>query len=94
MSYKMPTASFTARIDADLKTELEAIARFEDRGASWLVNQASCNYVEERIATRELLRAGLALIERRVEGVAPGAVHEWLSDDDERAFPGALPKAE
>ena len=59
----MPTASFTARIDADLKAELEAIARFEDRSASWLANRAIRNFVEERIATRELLRAGLALIE-------------------------------
>jgi predicted transcriptional regulator len=89
----MPTTSFTARIDADLKVELEEIARFEDRSASWLANQAIRNFVEERIATRELLRAGLALIERGAEGVAPDAVHEWLSADDERAFPGAQPKA-
>ena len=85
----MPTASFTARIDADLKAELEAIARFEDRSASWLANRAIRNFVEERIATRELLRAGLALIERGSEGVAPEAVHEWLAADDERAFPEA-----
>ena len=85
----MPTASFTARIDADLKSELEAIARFEDRSASWLANRAIRNFVEERIATRELLRAGLALIEHEAEGVAPDAVHEWLSAEDERLFPGA-----
>ncbi len=89
----MPTASFTTRIDADLRAELEAIARFEDRSASWLANQAIRNFVEERIATRELLRAGLALIERGAEGVASDAVHEWLLADDERAFPGAKPEA-
>lgn len=84
----MPTASFTARIDADLKAELEAIARFEDRSASWLANQALRNFVEERIATRELLRAGLKLIEGQAEGAAPADVHQWLAADDERAFPG------
>jgi predicted transcriptional regulator len=89
----MPTASFTARIDADLKTQLEAIARFEDRSASWLANQAIRNFVEERIATRELLRAGLALIERGAEGVAPDAVHEWLLADDDQPFPGDQPEA-
>ena len=85
----MPTASFTARIDADLKAELEAIARFEDRSASWLANQALRNFVDERIATRDLLRAGLKLIERQVEGAAPEDVHLWLLADDDRAFPGA-----
>jgi predicted transcriptional regulator len=89
----MPTASFTARIDVDLKTELEAIARFEDRSASWLANQAIRNFVEERIATRELLRVGLGLIEQSAEGVAPEAVHEWLAADDEQAFPGAPSQA-
>jgi predicted transcriptional regulator len=85
----MPTASFTARIDADLKAELEAIARFEDRSASWLANQALRNFVDERIATRELLRAGLKLIEGQAEGAAPDEVHRWLEADDERAFPVA-----
>jgi predicted transcriptional regulator len=87
----MPTASFTARIDADLKAELEAIARFEDRSASWLANQALRNFVDERIATRELLRAGLGLIESGAEGAAPEDVHRWLSADDERSFPGSPP---
>jgi predicted transcriptional regulator len=85
----MPTASFTARIDVDLKSELEAIGRFEDRSASWLANQAIRNFVEERLATRELPRAGLALIEKEEAGVSPEALHEWLTAEDERAFPGA-----
>ena len=83
----MPTASFTAHIDADLKAELETIARFEDRSASWLANQALRNFVDERIATRELLRAGLNLIESGAEGAAPDDVHRWLLADDERPFP-------
>ncbi len=85
----MPTSSFTARIDVDLKSELEAIARFEDRSASWLANQALRNFVDERIATRELLRAGLELVEGQSEGAAAADVHRWLKTDDERAFPGA-----
>jgi predicted transcriptional regulator len=85
----MPTASFTTRIDADLKAELEAMARFEDRSASWLANQAIRNFVEERVATRELLRAGLAAIAHGAAGIEPGAVHAWLSADDAAAFPRA-----
>ena len=89
----MPTALFTAQIDDDLKAELEAIARFDNRSASSLANHALRNFVEERIATRELLRVGLGLIEQEVEGVAPEAVREWLAADDERGFPGAPPES-
>jgi predicted transcriptional regulator len=85
----MPTTSFTTRIDVDLKSELETIARFEDRSASWLANQAIRNFVEERIATRELVRAGLGLIDRGAAGVEPAVVHAWLAADDDSAFPQA-----
>jgi predicted transcriptional regulator len=88
----MPTTSFTTRIDSDLKAELEMIARFEDRSASWLANQAIRNFVDERVATRELLRAGLAMIEARAPGVDPTSVHAWLSQDDDAAFPGSAAK--
>ena len=87
--FNMPTAYFTAHIDADLKAELETIARFEDRSASWLASQALRNFVDEKIATRELLRAGLEVIESGTEGAAPDDVHRWLSTDDERPFPDA-----
>lgn len=85
----MPTTSFTTRIDADLKAELETIARFEDRSASWVANQAIRNFVDERIATRELLNLGLEMIEKGADGIEPTDIHAWLLDDDEANFPGS-----
>lgn len=82
----MSTASLTARIDPDLKAELEQIARFEHRSASFLANQAIRNLVEERRATRELVDTGLALVEMGAPSVASEDVHAWLVSDNE-AFP-------
>ena len=86
----MPTASFTTRIDADLKAELEQIARYEDRSASYIANQAIRNFVEERKATRELVDLGLEMVERGMPGIDPEAVHAWLLADEETPFPSAL----
>jgi len=86
----MPTTSFTTRIDADLKTDLEQIAQFEDRSASYMANLAIRNFVEERKATRELVDLGLEMVARGVPGIAPDAVHEWMLADDERPFPSTL----
>ena len=83
----MPTASFTTRIDADLKKQLEQIARHEDRSASYIANQAIRAFVKERIATRSLVETGLALVDRRVDGIQPDDVHNWLLDEDEARFP-------
>ena len=51
----MPTAMFTARLDAELKAELERIARTEDRSASWVASEAIRAFVEERRAVRDLV---------------------------------------
>lgn len=90
----MPTTSFTTRIDSELKTELEQIARYEDRSASYMANQAIRNFVEERKATRELVELGLEMINRGVPGVTPEAVHNWMLAEDDQPFPSVLtPKA-
>lgn len=83
----MPTTSFTTRIDSDLKSELEQIARYEDRSASYMANQAIRNFVEERRATRDLLALGLDMVDRGARGTDPQAVHEWMQADDDRPFP-------
>jgi predicted transcriptional regulator len=71
-------------MDPDLKAELERIARFDDRSASCVANLAIRAFVEERQATRELVREGL----RQVEGGAPSVpadeVRDWLLADDDR----------
>ena len=85
----MPTAMFTTRLDAELKAELERIARAEDRSASWVANQAIRAFVEERRAVRELLATGLEMVERGAPGVPPEAVHDWMLAEDERPFPAS-----
>lgn len=83
----MATTSFTTRIDAELKAQLDQIARFEDRSASYMANQAIRAFVEERQATRHLVDTGLALVEREAPSLAAGSVHEWLTAEDDRPFP-------
>lgn len=83
----MPTASFTTRIDAELKAELERIARYEDRSASYVANQAIRNFVEERKATRELVELGLEMVERGMPGIAEEDIEAWLMADEEQPFP-------
>ena len=86
----MPTSVFTTRLDTEVKAELEQIARFEDRSASYLANQAITALVEERRATRELVATGLAMIEQGVPGIEPDAVHDWLLSEDDQPFPKAI----
>jgi predicted transcriptional regulator len=83
----MPTIPFTARIDQDLKTELDQIARYERRSAGFMANQAIRNLVEERKATRELIDTGLALIEMAAPSVPADEFHAWLSAEDDLPFP-------
>ncbi len=84
----LATASFTTRIDADLKAELERIARFEDRSASYMANQAIRNFVEERRATRDLVKLGLEMIENGAPGIPEEDVEAWLMAEEEQPFPG------
>ena len=83
----MATTSFTARIDADLKADLERIAQFEERSASYIATQAIRALVEEYKATRGLVETGQALIGQGAPSLAPDAVHDWFMQDDDAAFP-------
>ena len=84
----MPTAPFTARIDQDLKTELEQIARYERRSAGFIAGQAIRNLVEERRATRKLIETGLRLVEMGAPALSSQEFHSWLDGDEDAAFPG------
>ena len=83
----MPTASFTMRLDKTLKAELEELARFEDRSASYMANLALRNLVEERKATRELAELGVKLVENGADALSEQAVTDWLMAEDETPFP-------
>ena len=83
----MASASFTHRMDPDLKAELEKIARFDDRSASYVANMAIRALVEERQATRELVIEGLRQVEAGAPSVPADEVQDWLLADDDRPFP-------
>lgn len=82
----MPTTSFTTRMDKDLKSELEQIARYEDRSASYIANQAIQAFVDERKATRELLDLGLEMIDQGAKGLSAQAIHHWMQGDEDHPF--------
>ena len=84
----MPTTSFTTRIDSELKSELEQIARYEDRSTSYIANQAIAAFVEERRQTHELVRVGLQLVDKGVS-ISEAAIDEWMVGDEEAPFPNA-----
>lgn len=85
----MPTTPFTARIDQNLKAELEQIARYERRSAGFLAEQAIRNLVEERQATRKLIETGLKLVEMGAPALSSQAFHSWLESDEDAPFPRA-----
>jgi predicted transcriptional regulator len=88
----MATATFTTRIDADLKARLEQIAKFEDRSASYMANQAIAALVEEREATQELVATALELV--AMDGGHDEAVVEaWLDAPADTAFPKATARS-
>lgn len=83
----MPSVSFTHRIDTELKTELERIAKYDDRSAAYVANQAIKNFVEERQATRELVDTGLALVEMGGPSLPAEDIHNWLLAEEDQPFP-------
>lgn len=83
----MPTTTFTTRIDKDLKARLEKIAKYDNRSASFVANEAIRHVVEEREATHELVNVGLAMIDKGVGMVSREAVDEWLNGGCEGPFP-------
>ena len=82
----MPTIPFTMRLDAKLKTQLEEIAQYEERSASYIANRAIQNLVDERETTRALIKTGLELIDQGVS-ISSEAVNNWFQADDDKPFP-------
>lgn len=84
----MANATLVADIDADLKQRMERIAALDRRPVSILAGDVIRNFVEEREATRELVRLGLELAR---EGVAMSEedIDAWLKAPMEAEFPAA-----
>lgn len=83
----MASASFTHRMDPALREEIERIARFEDRSASYVANLAIRAFVEERQATRELVCEGLRQVAAGGASVSADEVRNWLLEDEDQPFP-------
>lgn len=83
----MPTTTFTTRIDKELKSRLERIAKYENRSASFVANRAIAAAVEEREATHDLVDVGLQMIDQGVGMTSKDSVTDWLRADDDAAFP-------
>ena len=83
----MASASFTHGMDPELRAEIEKIARFEDRSASYVANLAIRGFVDERQATRDLVREGLRQVETGAPSIPPDEVRDWLLADVDRPFP-------
>ena len=84
----MPSTSLTTRIDSELKSRLEKIARFEDRSASYMANQAIKALVEEREATHNLVSIGVKLVEKNIS-ISEDEIDDWLQSDESTTFPKA-----
>ena len=83
----MAFVSFTHGIDPELRAEIEKTARFKDRGASRVANLALRGFVDERQATRELVREGLRQVAAGALAIPSEEVRDWLLADDDRLFP-------
>lgn len=83
----MATVSFTHRIDPSLKSDLDEIARSENRSTSNLANHAIKSFVESRKATRELVETGLSLVKAGAPSISADDMHKWLLADEEQPFP-------
>ena len=77
----MPTTTFTTRLDVDLKERLQKIAQYDRRSASFMAN-----LVEEREATREIVKTGLKLAEKGIS-VSEDAVAAWMNGPEDAPFP-------
>lgn len=82
----MSTVPFTTRLDTKLKSQLEEIAQYEDRSASYMANQAIQALIDERKQTRELIKTGLELIDKGVS-TSSKAVNDWFQSDHDTPFP-------
>ena len=82
----MATATFTTRLDVDVKKRLQKIAEYDRRSASFMANQAIMNFVEEREATRELVQTGLELADKGVS-ISEQAIDAWMEGSEDVPFP-------
>ena len=87
----MTTATFSMRMDADVKRRLEDEAAREDRSAAWIAQQAIEQFLDDRESKREAIRAAIAEADKGVF-ISGEAVERWMerwADGHEEPFPEA-----
>lgn len=73
----MPSATFSMRMDADMKRRLEEQAVLSDRSAAWVAQQAIEEYLGRNEALRQAVQEALDNDDgRRTSGEA---IMRWLS---------------
>ena len=84
----MPTATFSMRMDSDIKRRLEEQAALSDRSAAWVANRAIEDYLARQDALREAVREALENDDgTRISGEAVmGWMERWAEGHDDQ-FP-------
>lgn len=73
----MPSATFSMRMDADVKRRLEEKAAHMDRSAAWVAQHAIESFLAHEDALAESVRAALAEADKGVF-VSGDAVERWM----------------
>jgi RHH-type transcriptional regulator, rel operon repressor / antitoxin RelB len=85
------TTTITIRLDAALKTKLEALAKSTQRSRSWLAAEAIAAYIEQESWQIEQIEAAVQQADRPdAEWIAHEDVSTWLKSwgtDGETASP-------
>jgi RHH-type transcriptional regulator, rel operon repressor / antitoxin RelB len=85
------TNTVTVRLDAALKTKLEALSTSTQRSKSWLADEAIAAYVDREAWQIQQIEEAIEQADRPdAEWVSHEKVSEWLStwgDEDERSAP-------
>lgn len=82
----MATVSFTTQLDQRLEARLQKIAARDQQSADFLATQAIEHMVEEREATRDLVKIGLELADQGIS-ISDAAVTAWLNGPEDAPFP-------
>jgi len=77
----MPSAPYSVRLDAELKSRLDAEAARLERPASWVLHQALVAYLDDKDAERRHLEA-LAAEADRGTFVSSAAMGRWVDSWD------------
>ena len=74
----MTAVPFSLRLDADLKKAVEKEARLEDRSASYVIHQATREYVERKEQFRAMV-AALEVEEDKGEFISSEKMRAWVA---------------